>query len=248
MGQKVHPKIFRIAVIDTWNSKWFSQKNYRRFLREDVLIKKYLQHRLREAWIAKIEIERSQKSLTIIIHTAKPGLIIGRGGTGIEDLKKDIKKQFLTDPKTHKPTVDSVNINIFEIEKPNLSAAVIMQQIITDLEKRVAFRRAVKSALNRAEKAGALGVKITVSGRLNGAEIARDETLFHGKIPLQTLRADIDYCRGAAQTIYGKIGVKVWIYKGEKFAKDLAANTGVKEARPNRERNRRPVRRRVAAK
>ncbi|MFA6428663.1 MAG: 30S ribosomal protein S3 [Candidatus Buchananbacteria bacterium] len=236
MGQKVNPKIFRIGIIDTWNSKWFSVKNYQQYLREDVVIKKYLRNKLREAMVAKIDVERSQKSLTIIIHTAKPGVIIGRGGAGIEELKKEIKNKFLRDKKTQKYTVDSLNINIFEVDKPNLSATILMQQVITDLEKRVLFRRAVKGAIGRAEKAGALGVKIIVAGRLNGAEIARDGTLFSGKLPLQTLRADIDYARGAAQTIYGKIGVKVWVYKGELFAKE----TKDKEVKEFKEENVKP--------
>ena len=223
MGQKVNPKIFRIAVIETWNSKWFATKNYPQLLREDILIRKFLQKKLRDAWVAKIEIERSEKSLTVIIYAAKPGLIIGRGGAGIEELKKEIKEKFLREPKTGKFTTDNLNLNIYEVEKPNLSAAILVQQVVTDLEKRMPFRRAVKSAVARAEKAGALGVKIIVSGRLNGSEIARDETSFSGKIPLQTLRAEIDYAYNAAQTIYGKIGVKAWVYKGEVFAQELKA-------------------------
>lgn len=212
MGRKVHPKIFRIGQIYNWNSKWFSKKNYSTFLRQDFQIKKYILQELKDASIAKVEIERAANSITVTIHSAKPGIIIGRGGKGVEDLKQKIAKKFLP-PKT------ALNINIQEVKNPNLSAEIVVQAMIADLEKRVPYRRVMKQAISRVEKAGAQGVKVIVSGRLNGAEIARSETLTWGKLPLHTLRAEIDYARGNAHTTYGTIGVKVWIYKGEVFKK-----------------------------
>jgi len=217
MGQKVHPKIFRIGELYSWNSKWFSRRDYAKFLRQDILIKKFLKQALKEAAVAQIEIERSPATTTIIIHSAKPGVIIGRGGQGVEELKKKILKQFL-DPKT------SLNINIKEVTNPNLSAELVAQSMIADIEKRVPYRRVMKQAIGRVEKTEAKGVKTIVAGRLNGAEIARSETLSSGNLPLHTLRADIDYARGIAQTTYGTIGVKVWIYKGQVFRKDREPN------------------------
>jgi small subunit ribosomal protein S3 len=217
MGQKVHPKIFRIGELYNWDSKWFSRRDYAKFLQEDILIKKFIKGELREAAVAQIEIERSPTVTTIIIHSAKPGIIIGRGGQGVENLKKKIKKKYL-DPKT------SLNINIKEVTNPNLSAELVVQSMIIDLEKRMPYRRVMKQAISRTEKTEAKGVKVIVAGRLNGAEIARSETLTSGSLPLHTLRADIDYARGVARTTYGAIGVKVWIYKGEVFRKDKDKN------------------------
>ena len=215
MGQKVHPKIFRIGIIYNSNSKWFARKSdYAKFLQQDVQIRKHLKNKLPEAGIAKIEIERSPNKLDIIIYTIKPGVVIGKGGAGIEELKKDIRQKFRIDNKTN------LNLNIQEVEKPDLNAELIKQSIIGQLEKRVPYRRAIKRAIDQVMRAGAQGVKIIVAGRLNGAEIARTETLTEGKIPLHTIRADIDYSRGAAHTIYGSVGVKVWIYRGEIFAKE----------------------------
>ena len=214
MGHKVHPKIFRIGEIYTWDSKWFARpKDYAKFLQQDILIKKFLKKELKEAAVGQIEIERGPNLITVIIHSAKPGVIIGRGGQGIEDLKKKVKIKFL-DKKV------SLNINIQEVANPNLSAELIVQSMIADIEKRMPFRRVMKQAIGRVEKAGAKGVKVRCGGRLNGAEIARTETLTSGKLPLHTLRADIDYARGVARTTYGAIGVKVWIYKGEIFKKE----------------------------
>lgn len=213
MGQKVNPKIFRTGVIYNWNSKWFRKKSFAETLREDILIRKYLYSRLKESGIDRIEIERSANAITIIIYAAKPGIIIGRGGHGVEELKKQIVNRFC------KRKID-VSVNIQAIEKPNLSAAVVNQQIIFDIEKRIPYRRAMKQAIDRVKKAGALGVKVLLAGRLDGVEIARTEKLIYGKIPLHTLRADIDYSQGAAHTIYGVVGVKVWIYRGEIFKED----------------------------
>ncbi|MFA5128920.1 MAG: 30S ribosomal protein S3 [Patescibacteria group bacterium] len=212
MGQKVHPKIFRTgqSQIYTWNSKWFAKKDYVARLRQDVDIRDFLKKTLKEAAVAKIEIERTANAVTVIIHSAKPGLIIGHAGTGIEDLRKKIKEKFL-DKKT------TLNLNVQEVQNPSTSAEVVLQSMIADIEKRIPFRRVLKQSIGRVERAGAKGVKVVASGRLDGAEIAREETLSWGKIPLHTLRADIDYAGGAAFTIYGAVGLKVWIYKGEVF-------------------------------
>lgn len=212
MGQKVHPKIFRTgeSQIYTWNSKWFAKKDYVARLRQDIDIRIFLQKTLKEAAVSKIEVERTANAVTVIIHSAKPGLIIGHAGTGIEDLRKKIKEKFL-----EKKTV--LNLNVQEVQNPSLSAEVVLQSMIADIEKRIPFRRVLKQAISRAERAGAKGVKVVASGRLDGAEIAREEMLAWGKIPLHTLRADIDYASGPAFTIYGAVGIKVWIYKGEVF-------------------------------
>ncbi len=217
MGQKVNPKIFRMGVIRTWESKWFSKNKYSDFLKLDVAIRKFLNLKLKDAALDRVEIERSGENIKITIHSAKPGIIIGRSGVGIEDLKDKLQKNVLNKMNIGKM---GVNLNVQEVKNPNLSANIIMQNVIDDLEKRIPFRRALKQAIGKSEKAGAKGVKILVSGRLNGAEIARSEKLTSGKIPLHTLRADIDYTRGAARTIYGAIGVKVWIYKGDIFKQE----------------------------
>jgi len=211
MGQKVHPFAFRLAGIYTWPSKWFSRKDYRTFLREDVLVREFFVEKLKGAGVVRVEIERSTAGSILTIFAAKPGVIIGRGGAQIEELKKQLKKQFF--PK------GTLQINIQEIDKPSLHAPVVVEGIKQEIEKRVPFRTVMKQALERSKKADALGAKITVSGRLNGAEIARDESLSFGSIPLQNLRADIDYFFGEAHTIYGKIGIKVWVYRGEIFKK-----------------------------
>lgn len=208
----MHPKIFRTgqSQIYTWNSKWFAKKDYALRLKQDVLIRGFVKKLLILAAVAKIEIERTANAVTVIIHSAKPGLIIGHAGTGIEDLKKKIKEKFL-DKKT------VLNLNVQEVQNPSLSAEIVLQTMIADIEKRIPFRRVMKQTISRVERGGAKGVRVVVSGRLDGAEIARDETLSWGKIPLHTLRADIDYASEAAFTIYGAVGIKVWIYRGEVF-------------------------------
>lgn len=211
MGQKVHPYAFRLAGIYTWPSRWFSRKDYRRYLREDALLREFLGDKIKGAGVTKIEIERSTAGATVTINAAKPGLVIGRGGVQIEELKKQLRKKFFAK--------GALNVNIAEVEHPSLHAPVIAEGIKLDLEKRIPFRTAVRQALERVNKAGARGGKITVSGRLNGAEIARDESSSFGSIPLQNLRADIDYYFNEAHTIYGKIGIKVWVYRGEVFKK-----------------------------
>ena len=212
MGHKVNPKIFRLGTVNSWDSKWFARRDYPKFLQQDIVVKSFLKQELKEASVAKIEIERSAGNMTVIIYSGKPGVIIGRGGQGIEELKKKIVKK-LSDKKT------TLNVNIKEVSNPAASAELAAQGIVADLEKRVSCRRAMKQAISKVEKTDAKGVKIIVAGRLNGAEIARKETLVSGNLPLNTLRADIDYSQIIAKTIYGIIGVKVWIYKGEKFDK-----------------------------
>jgi len=222
MGKKVNPKIFRIGITRTWPSRWFSGgQNYIKNVEQDVRIRRFLLRELREAGVDRIEIERNTNKININIHTAKPGLIIGRGGTGVEDLKKKIHSNFLKNFR-----LGEININILEVDRPNLSAQIVAQSVIMDIEKRIPFRRAMKQAISRVERAGALGVKVMVGGRLNGVEIARSEKLVSGKVPLHTLRADIDYARGTARTTFGSIGIKVWIYKGEVFEKEQEVKTG----------------------
>lgn len=212
MGKKINPRIFRLGLSQQWRSVWFAGKEYATFLREDIQIRNHIKKGLAEAGIDEVSIERKRGEVIINIKAAKPGLIIGRGGSGIDELKKKLVKKYL-DRNT------KVNINITEITNPNLSAAVIVQAVREDIEKRMPFRRVMKQNIEKVMRAKGKGVKIILAGRLNGVEIARQETLSKGKIPLSTLRADIDYSRGAADTIYGKIGIKVWIYKGEYFDK-----------------------------
>ena len=225
MGQKVNPVIFRIGPLNTWGSRWFARKDYARLVRQDEEMKKYLRTKHRDAGIAKIEIERSGTTVTLIIHTAKPGVLIGRGGAGIEELKRTLLATHFAGSKT------TLNLNIQEVPNPNLSAELMVQSMALDLEKRLPFRRVMKMAVSRVQKAGAQGVKVMVKGRLNGAEIARTEQLAWGKLPLHTLRADIDYSRGAAQTTYGKVGIKVWIFKGMRFGDEPVPEAAAKPMR-----------------
>lgn len=206
MGQKVNPHGLRVGIIKDWDEVWFaSKKDYSANLVESNKIRKFIKKKLQLANVSRVVIERSAGKVKVNISTAKPGLVIGRGGTGIEDLKKDIEKI----------SNKSVNINIIEIKQPDMDANLVAQNIATQLERRISFRRAMKQSMNKAMKLGAKGIKTSVSGRLGGAEIARSEHYHEGTIPLQTLRADIDYGFAEANTTYGKIGVKVWIYKGE---------------------------------
>lgn len=216
MGKKVNPKILRMGITKTWASVWFeSGEKYIQNVRQDVLIRKYMIREFKEAGIDKVEIIRSLNKIDITVTTAKPGLIIGRGGNGVEDLKKKIHDKFLKNFR-----MGEINLNIKEVNRPGLSSQIIVQSMIIDIEKRMPFRKVMKQTISKVERAGALGVKVVVAGRLNGAEIARREKLVSGKVPLQTLRADIDYARGVARTTYGAIGIKVWIYKGEVFEKE----------------------------
>lgn len=216
MGKKINPKIIRMGITRTWPSTWFSSgNNYITQTRQDVSIRKYILKEFREAGVDRVDISRNSGKISIDIYTAKPGIIIGRGGDGVEKLKKDLHKKFLSNPM--KIRLGDISVNIKEVENANLSAQINVQSMALEIEKRVPFRKVMRQTLSRMERAGALGVKIMVSGRLNGAEIARSEKLIFGKLPLSTLRANIDYARGAAQTTYGSIGIKVWIYKGEVF-------------------------------
>ena len=218
MGHKVHPVMFRIGTTATWPSRWFARNGqFSAHLAEDVRIREHLKKELKDAAVNRIDIERSRGALHITIHTAKPGLVIGRSGTGIDDMKK----KFVTTFFPGKAKTVQVHINVREVARPNLEAAIVAQGVVSDLERRMQFRRVLKSTIERVKKAGALGVKIAVSGRLNGAEIARREWLAWGKIPLTNLRADIDYHQTFARTMAGTIGVKVWIYRGDVFEKDM---------------------------
>ncbi|CAG7585960.1 30S ribosomal protein S3 [Peptoniphilus senegalensis] len=206
MGQKVNPHGLRVGVIKDWDSKWYAdKKNFADLLVEDNNIRKYVKKKLYTAGISKIEIERAANRVKVSIYTAKPGMVIGRGGAGVEELRAEIEK--LTDK--------SVVINVEEIKNQDLDAQIVAETIAESLERRVAFRRAMKQAIQRTMRQGALGIKTSVSGRLGGADMARTEGYSEGTIPLQTLRADIDYGFAEADTTYGKIGVKVWLYKGE---------------------------------
>ena len=205
MGQKVNPIGFRLGVIRTWDSRWFSSKNYVKYLHEDLKFRKHLKEKLYSAGVSKIIIERSVKKVRINVFVARPGLVIGKKGSGIEALKKEL--QAYSDSEIY--------LNITEVRKPELDAQLIAENIASQLEKRVAFRRAMKKSVLNAMKFGALGIKVMAGGRLAGAEIARTEWYREGRVPLQTLRADIDYGFAEANTTYGKIGIKVWLFKGE---------------------------------
>ena len=205
MGQKVNPHGLRVGVIKDWDSKWYADAEFSDYLVEDYNIRKFLKKKLYSAGVSKIEIERASDRVKVIIYTAKPGVVIGKGGAEIEVTKKELSK--LTDKK--------VMVDIKEIKRPDRDAQLVAENIAQQLENRVSFRRAMKSCMGRTMKSGAMGIKTCCSGRLGGADIARAEFYSEGTIPLQTLRADIDYGFAAANTTYGKVGVKVWIYKGE---------------------------------
>ncbi len=206
MGQKVHPNGLRVGVIKDWNSKWYADdKNFSDYLVEDYKIRKYVKSKLFVSGISKIEIERTAKFVKVNVYTAKPGLVIGKGGNLAEVLRNELQKMIGKD----------VNLNIVEVKNIDLDAQLVAENICNQLERRISFRRAMKQAMQKTLKAGALGIKTSVSGRLGGADMARTEFYKEGTIPLQTLRADIDYGFYEANTTYGKIGVKVWIYKGE---------------------------------
>ena len=206
MGQKVHPNGMRVGIIKDWNSKWYADsKNYSDYLVEDYKIRKYVKQKLYVSGISKIEIERTAKCVRVNVYTAKPGLVIGKGGNLSEALKNELEKMINK----------QVNLNIVEVKNIDTDAQLVAENIAGQLERRISFRRAMKQCMQKSMKAGALGIKTAVSGRLGGADMARTEFYKDGTIPLQTLRADIDYGFAEADTTYGKIGVKVWIYKGE---------------------------------
>lgn len=208
MGQKVHPKGFRLGTLDTWVSRWFVPRDHHRYIGEDIQIRKFVKKRLHQAGISRVEIERAAARAKINIFSAKPGLVIGKKGKDIEDLRKELRNLVKRD----------VTINIIEARKADMDAQLVAENIAFQLERRVAFRRAMKEAVTRAQRMGAEGVKVMVAGRLNGAEIARTEKHREGRVPLHTLRAEIDYGTAEAHTTYGVIGIKVWIFKGERYA------------------------------
>lgn len=208
MGQKTHPVGFRLGVIRSWNSKWYEEKNYARWLHEDIRLKEFIKEKLKHAGVAAVEIERAANKCKINIHTARPGIVIGKRGAGVETLKKEV--QALTE--------NEVFLNIQEVRKAETNAQLVAENIATQLERRVAFRRAMKKALQTAMKFGAKGIRVACSGRLGGAEMARYEWYREGRVPLHTLRADIEYGFAIASTTYGVIGVKCWIFKGEVLA------------------------------
>ena len=208
MGQKIHPNGLRVGIIRGWDSRWYSQKEYANWLREDIRIRDFITKFHKNAGVTKVEIERASK-VHVIVNTAKPGLVIGKKGAGIDDLRGRLEKM----------TSKSIKISIQEINQHELEASLVAENIADALVKRVTFRRAMKQAAQRVMKAGAKGIRIQVSGRLGGSEIARTERTFNGKVPLHTLRADVDYSIKEANTTYGVIGVKVWIYRGDILSK-----------------------------
>ena len=205
MGQKVNPNGLRVGIIRDWESRWYADKDYAELLHEDLKVREYITKRLSDASVSKVEIERAANRINISVHTAKPGMVIGKGGTEVEALRKALNQ--LTGKRVH--------INIIEIKRADLDAKLVAENIARQLENRVSFRRAQKQAIQRTMRSGAQGIKTQVSGRLGGADIARAEHYSEGTVPLHTLRADIDYAHAEADTTYGKLGVKVWIYRGE---------------------------------
>lgn len=221
MGQKVNPVGFRLGIIKGWDSNWYGGKNFSDKLIEDEKIRKYIYARIPKGGISKIVIERTIKRITLTINTARPGVVIGKGGVEVDKIKEELKKL----------TGKDVQINIFEIKRPELDAKLVGEAIAQQLQARISYRRAMKQAIASTMRVGALGIKVKVSGRLGGAEMARTEQYKEGQIPLHTIRADIDYAVSEAQTVYGKIGIKIWIFKGEVFGKrDLSPNVGVTSA------------------
>ncbi|MDY2870382.1 MAG: 30S ribosomal protein S3 [Succiniclasticum sp.] len=222
MGQKVNPHGFRVGVIEGWESNWYADKDYQKFLLEDIKIREFIKDKLFLSGISKVDIERASNKARITIYTAKPGMVIGRQGSNIELLKNDLKKM----------TTANIDINIQEIKQPDMDATLVAENIASQLERRIAFRRAMKQAVGRTMRLGAKGIRVRLGGRLGGAEIARSESYREGSIPLHTLRANIDYGTAEAHTTYGRIGVKVWIYKGEVLpeSKPAAKTASAKEA------------------
>ena len=216
MGQKVNPHGLRVGIIKDWDTKWYAEKDFADYLVEDVKIRKFIKNKLFASGVSKILIERTTDRIKVSVYTAKPGIVIGRNGAAIEELKNEVQKM----------TNHKVNINIEEIKRPEFDSQLVAENIAQQLENRVTFRRAMKQAMGRTMKFGAKGIKTACSGRLGGADMARTETYHEGTIPLQTLRADIDYGFAEADTTYGKVGVKVWIYKGEVLPVKAAKKEG----------------------
>jgi len=236
MGQKVNPIGLRLGIVRGWESKWFGGKEFGEKLAEDNKIRQYLKARMPRAGISKILIERMLKRIIITVHTSRPGIVIGKGGSEVDKLKEEIKKL----------TKKDVQINIFEVKRPELDAMLVGQSIAQQIEGRVNFKRAIKMAIGSTMRMGAQGIKVMVSGRLNGAEMARTQQFKEGRIPLHTFRADVDYALSEALTVYGKIGVKVWIFKEEVFGKrDLSINMGMGEPKQQRDKRGGHDRRRI---
>ncbi len=210
MGQKVNPKSFRLGGIKSWSSRWFAGKGYAKLLHRDITLRKAIKERLKESGVGEIEIERSSGSVKVNVHTSKPGMVIGRQGAALEELKSDIESQF----------GDKIEINIVEVGKPDINAQLIAESVANQIERRMPFRRVAKQAVKKGMDGGLLGVKIRIAGRLNGADISREETFKDGNIPLHTIRADVEYGEIPAKTTYGQIGIKVWTYRGEVFLRD----------------------------
>src|SRR5690242_1450556 len=218
MGQKVNPISLRLGIVRGWDSNWYGGKSFSEKLVEDQKIREYVQARIPKGGIAKVVIERTLKRITLTIHTARPGVVIGKGGNEVDKIKEELKKI----------TGKDVQINIFEIKRPELDSKLVGESIAQQIEARISYKRAMKQAIASAMRVGAEGIKVKVSGRLAGADMARAEQYKEGRIPLHTLRADIDYAISEAQTVYGKIGIKVWIFKGEIYGKrDLSPNVGM---------------------
>ncbi len=208
MGQKVNPIGFRLGITRTWSSRWFADNNYKELLQEDIKIRKFISKKFPDAGVANVEIERAARNLKINVHSSRPGIIIGKKGAGADDLKKEIVTK--CEIKSGEPV-----LNVFEVKKPDLDAKLVAENIRQQLEKRVSFRRAMKKAMSQTIKAGAKGIKVSLSGRLGGADMSRTERYMEGRVPLHTMRADIDYATAEAYTTYGLTGVKVWIFKGD---------------------------------
>lgn len=218
MGQKVNPVGFRLGIVKGWDSAWYGGKTFSSKLVEDQKIRKYISARIPKGGISKVVIERTIKRITLTVHTARPGVVIGKGGAEVDKIKEELKRL----------TGKDLQINIFEIKRPELDAVLVGQSIAQQLKARISYRRAMKQSIASSMRVGAQGIKIKVAGRLGGAEMARSEQYKEGRIPLHTIRADIDYAISEADTIYGKIGIKVWIFKGEVFGKrDLSPNVGL---------------------
>ena len=224
MGQKVNPIALRLGIVRGWDSSWYGGNTFSDKLIEDHNIRKYIAARIPKGGISKVIIERTLKRITLTVHTARPGVVIGKGGAEVDKIKEELKKL----------TGKDVQINIFEIKRPELDAKLVGDSVAQQLQARISYRRAMKQAIASAMRVGAQGIKIKVSGRLGGAEMARSEQYKDGRIPLHTLRADIDYAISEANTVYGKIGIKVWIFKGEVYGKrDLSPNVGVSNSGGN---------------
>jgi len=224
VGQKIHPTGFRLGIVYDWQSKWFADKNYRQLLQEDLLIRDHLGKTMKEAAVSRVEIERNANMVTVTIHTAKPGIVIGRSGQKVDELRNELERV----------TGKRIRVNIQEIRMPELDAQLVARNIAEQLERRVAFRRALRQTVARTMGRGAQGCKATVGGRLGGIEMSRSETTMDGRVPLHTIRADIDYGQSEAHTTFGRIGVKVWIYKGEILPEKSEAKAE-DEQRPARE-------------